>query len=367
MSIILVLIPIVFAFILIAFFSKKMCLWEYVLLFVVSIGLSYAIYGLCYSSNTDDIKYVSTYVEKATYYEPWNERVRHTRRVKTGKNTYITQVYYTTRYHSAKYEIILNNKESIYISEKQFNNVIKTLNTNKVFRDMYRHYYTKDGDAYDYNFDNKIEHLYEYAISFHYKNKIKSSTSIFKYSNISNTEAEQLGLYDYPDIKGGEQNIILGSLPINNSAYLYKLNAINGIKNDFKLFVLTYKDKDPSIIEYQKSYWQGGNQNEVVLCIGYDSNNRITWCDAFSWANEPNIEVACKMYFLTHSTFDAKEFYSYINPKINTEWQARDFNDFEYLSVDLSVSQWILIIVITILIDLGLTYWLVTNEYVVKE
>lgn len=360
-TITILLIPTILAFVLMALFAEKMCLWEYALLIGASLSVSIIGYCACSLYNESDTKFVSHYVTSATRYEAWNELELRSRTVGSGKHRH-TVYYHENVEHPEEYHITLNNGDDVEVSRIGFNAVVGRLNTKAVFVDMHRDYNTRDGDAYRYRFDRKFDHIYPYVQPEAYDNPVQSSSSIFKYSDISAEEAKRKGLYDYPPIKDGRQRVILGKFPGSNPLPLYQLNAEFGQKKDFRLFLLFFENKGPEIAEYQKAYWKGGNQNELVLCIGY-SKGRIQWCEGFSWCDRPVLEGYCKDYFLTHQSLDGAEFTKFMRPLIRKHWQAKSFDDFDYVVVELTAWQLTWILILTIIVDVALSVWLVTNEY----
>lgn len=364
------IIPFLVAVVIAIFYTKKVAIWEYALLIGSSTLVTLLFWLIMKSVNTSDTEYLSYYVTKTTYYEPWNERVTKIRRVpcgtdKDGHIRYRTETYRVTEHHSESYEMILNNDDKINISEKKFNEIKNRFNVNAEFRDMHRNYYTKDGDAYDYYWDStKLATLYPITKEHGYTNKVKGSKSIFNLTDISKDDIELYNLIDYPDVKEYQQPVVLGiDLPDSITQHVDILNSLYGSDLEFRLYLLFFKNQSPSVVEYQKSYWEGGNKNEIVLCLGYNGST-ILWCEGFSWADSPIVETKCKEYFLTHPNINSlKEFTDFVLPVIRQHWVRKEFKDFDYLAVDLSTAQcWFLLIITLIVNGIGV-YWIINNEY----
>ena len=76
---------------------------------------------------------------------------------------------------------------------------------------MHRKYRSKDGDAYVYTWNRTRENSYPITTTHFYTNKVKAASySIFKYSDMSDKEIKDAGLYEYPDIQIYDQRPILG-------------------------------------------------------------------------------------------------------------------------------------------------------------
>ena len=98
------------------------------------------------------------------------------------------------------------------------------------------------------------------------------------------------------------------------------------------------------------------------MCVGLDSQNRVMWSDAFSWCDSPVLAVKSRDWFMSHQ-LDLCAFASYIEPIIQKQWKRKNFSDFKYVSVELSNNEYWAIIIIMLLLNIGLSVWVVTNDY----
>ena len=48
---------------------------------------------------------------------------------------------------------------------------------------------------------------------------------------------------------------------------------------------------------------------------------------------------------------------------IQKQWKRKNFSDFKYVSVELSNNEYWAIIIIMLLLNIGLSVWVVTNDY----
>ena len=67
-------------------------------------------------------------------------------------------------------------------------------------------------------------------------------------------------------------------------------------------------------------------------------------------------------WFMSHR-LDLCAFASYIEPIVQKEWKRKEFSDFKYLSVELSNKEYWAIIIIMLLLNIGLSVWVVRNNY----
>lgn len=365
MEIVIYIIPFLTAMFLLLVFNKKMVWWEYMALIVPSLLFIFITQLIMVSVNSSDTEYLGGYINRITYYEPWDEmvRVRHTRTDKDGD----TEVYYTweREYHSERYTYVDNESSWEYhLSKKEYEVIKKRMGNNSVFRDMNRKYHRIDGDAYDIYWDKTIEHLYDITTPHSYTNKIKASQShtIFKYSDISEEDAKELGLYEYPDIKLMNQNPIIGRNATDKDKQRIKyINATYGKIHQFRIYMLFYEGKDIEISEQQKAYWQNGNKNEFVVCLGTQQDS-VVWCNPFSWCDEPKLEVLTRDYFIQNPKVDIDAYGKWLQTQIPTKWKRKEFADFEYIRIGLSRGQYIALIIIMILLNIGISIFLVMND-----
>ena len=373
MEILIYSIPFITALFLLIVFNKKMVWWEYVVLILPSILFALLMQIIMVSVNAQDTEYLGSYVTKITYYEPWDEMVRvsHTRRVPCGRDSngntiYRTETYYTweRKYHSEKYTYMDNESGwEHHLSKNQYETIKKRLGDNSVFRDMHRNYHRIDGDAYDIFWDKTIEKLYDITTTHSYKNKIKSSHShtIFKHINISKEEADSIGLYEYPPIKIMNQNPIIGkNLPDKDIQRIKYINAIYGKTKQFRTYILIYENKDIEISELQKSYWQNGNKNEFIVCLGVIRDS-VVWSNAFSWCDEPKLEVLTRDYFINNPKLNIDEYGRWLQTQM-PKWERKEFEDFDYISIDLSRGQYITLIIIMVIINIIVAILLIKND-----
>lgn len=372
MEILIFLIPIVTAGILAFKFREKTALWEYAVVLVPSLLLFFALkYSFVYISSLDK-EYLSDLVNKITYYEDWDETVMvtHTRTVSCGNGKTRTETYVVPerRYHPKRYVYETVTGETNDVSEDEYKLICYKLNMPAVFKNMHRSYRSKDGDAYVTSWNRTRENSYPVTWTHLYQNKVKASSySIFKYGNMSEEEIKENKLFDYPEIKNNDQNPILGfnATDTDIDAVRY-LNGYRGPKNQIHVFILCFNNPSLEVAEMQKAYWQGGNKNEFVVCLGV-KNNRVIWCNPFSWSDEPMLEVKTRDYFIKHPDINFKDYAEWLDTQIDKNWHRKEFNDFNYLSIELSIGWYIAILIIILCYNVGISYWVITNEFTLDK
>lgn len=370
MDFLIYIIPFLVSVFLLFFFRKKVVWWEYIVMIAIPIVVSIVIRLIMIGYNNTDIEYLGDYITKVRHYDDWDEWVHRTctRTYKSG-NTIRTQTYDCSyrRYHPERWSYFDQDGEEHWLFfEEEFNKIVQKFGTQMVFVDMNRRYYTKDGDAQEYCWDGSEKTAWPVTHSHTYKNKLQNSRSIFNFEDIDKDYADSIGLYEYPPIEMYDQTPILShtiKLPINQEGALRYTNGFYGKKYQFRVFVLLFENEDIEISEKQRSYWKGGNKNELVVCLGV-KNNKVDWCNAFSWCDVPTIDVKTESYFTQNDTLDLKAYSDLLRKSLdNGEWVRKNFEDFSYLKPELSLTQEIWVLVISILLNIGFAVFIIKNDF----
>lgn len=370
MDFLIYIIPFLVSVFLLFFFRKKVVWWEYIVMIAVPIVVSLIVRLIMVGYNNTDTEYLGDYITKVRHYDDWDEWVHRTctRTVKSGKTT-ITRTYDCSyrQYHPERWSYFDQDGEEHWLFYKEeFDEIVRRFGTKMIFVDMHRRYYTDDGDAQDYYWNGSEETAWPVTHSHKYTNKLQNSRSIFNFEEIDKEYADSIGLYDYPPIEMYDQNPILShtiKLPKNQEDALRYTNGFYGKKHQFRVFVLLFENKDIEISEKQRSYWKGGNKNELVVCLGV-KDNKVDWCNAFSWCDVPTIDVKTETYFIQNDTLDLKAYSDLLRESLNNgEWVRKNFEDFSYLKPELSLTQQIWILVISILLNVGFAIFVIKNDF----
>ena len=371
MEIVLFIIPFIVAVFLLLFFRKETMWWEYLVLIGPSILLMIIIKLIMVSYNQSDTEYLGDYITKIRHYDEWDEWVHRTctRTYKSG-NTTRTQTYDCSyrRYHPEKWTYFNSKGEEYPIFYKEDFDFIKNrFNSPMKFVDMHRKYHRIDGDAQDYYWNGKEETSYTVTEPHTYINKVQKSKSIFGFEEISKKDAKEIGLYDYPYIERNDQLPILSDSIVVDKKEIDAVRYVNGFygeKYQFRLYVLLFKNQDIEISEKQRSYWVGGNKNELVVCLGFDDENKIKWCNAFSWCDTPTLEVKTESYFSEKDTLNLVNYTKYVREMLeNDEWERKSFEDFDYIRAELSSTQEIWLLILIGLYNIGISIFIVLNRF----
>ncbi|MDE7457920.1 MAG: hypothetical protein K2M77_03535 [Muribaculaceae bacterium] len=196
-----------------------------------------------------------------------------------------------------------------------------------------------------------------------YTNKIRTSNSIFKFERIGKSEADRIGLINYPQINRYDSPCVLSRnviVPLYVDELFRKFNARYAPEIQMRLYILLFESsKGIGISELQRAYWQGGNKNEFIICIGVDSLNEVIWARAFSWTDEQTKEIETAQWLMQHPALDWHEFHDWLRYHL-IDWNRKEFKDFDYIQVSLPLWQ-ILTIIFLSIAENALAIWIAIN------
>jgi len=344
-----------------------------------------------------DTQYKNGVIVEARYYESWSTWVSKmcTERYACGSHTEgsgknaRTVTDYCTRYYDCSYcddhnpywEVYDNLGHSWSISQEKYNSLMKQWGVTPQFVNLHRSidYHSsllgsdcgKDGNMYSIKWDGNRKTAETSVVEATYTNKIQASKSNFDLQSISEDQAKKYGLYEYPKIYNSyRQKVVLGldsCFNMNGKDTLEQqmeyLNGFYGPKRKCKIFVCLFNNKDLSIALKQRSYWDGGNKNEIVICVDVDKNNgKLNWVYVFSWTANKRIAVDLREDIMNLGYLDVNKFIGIVE-KDTKEFVYRDFREFNYLTTDPPTWEVWLVFLFTFGITIFTLWWSYNNEY----
>lgn len=377
------LIPFITLIVLLVFFKHKTLWWEFLIPVGASLIFIFAGKQIAISSMTDDVQYLGGYTQEVRYYEDWNEKVhcRHPKyckryksccsRTKKGGCSGCWETYqcgwkhaYDVDYHPP-YWTQETNLGTITINEGRYSDILKkSFKTEAKFHDMNRNYHTNDGDMYYGTWNNADSTLVPVAMEDHYENRPQASHSIYHFTEVDSFDIKQYKLFDYPAIDGHYyQRTLLGIKDPVAERKLAILNARLGAPKHVRVFVLVYVDQPLEAGHLQERYWQGSNKNEFVICVGINKSKEVKWVYNFSWTEVEKTKIETRDFMLAQSTLDLNALIDFTEKEINSKWVMRNFHEFDILSIEPSMTAVIWIFILTILVNVGVSWWVIANEY----
>lgn len=369
------LIPIIGSLVTFLLWKHKLVWWE-MLLPIVICGLLILIFSVvARNSLTNDVEYWNDYVTTVQYFEEWNEEVPCSHSYdcfcstdSNGNECCCMTCYehsYDVDYHPERWTSITNNGWHNSIKKVDFDYWRKKWE-NTQFKDLGRDYHTIDGDMYYSSWKITEDTSLVYTKKHSYKNKTQAAYSVFKYTDITDAEASEIGLFKYPNRVGFGVDFLLGYTHSTFEPQLQLLNGWYGNSKQITNWVLIYRNKGIDQAFKQESYWKGGNKNESVLCISIDYDGIIQWSKVFSWSESEDFKYDLQQLFQSGKNLDSlftdhHTFLKY-SELIETEWKRKEFADFDYIQVPLKSNQLIWIFSLTFIVTIGTLIFGIMND-----
>lgn len=365
------LIPILGGLITFLLWKHKLVWWEMLLPIVVVLITILITSSIQRSSLTTDIEYLNETVQRVEYYEKWDEYIHQTCTRSCccdSKGNNCSTTTYDCSYvdtHS-EYWVAVTQHWRIRIKKSDFDYWRKRWGTTH-FKDMGRDYHSIDGDMYYSDWTYTPDTSFVYTKSHKYKNKIQTSHSVFKYENITDGYADTLGLFKYPDKVGWGVDYLLGYDHNDFQPKLQLLNGYHGYRDQIVVWMLVFKNKGVDYAFRQQSYWKGGNKNEAVLCVSVDDSDVIQWSKVFTWSEATDFIYDIEHLMNPDDTLGVvlsnTETYHSMSKLIDSQWQRKEFSDFDYITIQLTTNQLIFIFVLSLLLTVGILIYGVRNEF----
>ena len=338
---------------------------------LIVVGLAEALVGTVHALVRylgKDIEFLSGYVVTAKHYNAWTERVVYYVTVSDGKGK--TRQEQRVRYvhHPDSWSWELNTGHTSSISEYMFLNLVSRWGGQTYYFPTYHPNCVAGGGGDAVNWDKLTEHVETETYEQRYTNPLDHSNSIFRYEEISPEQAREKGLYDYPAIQNMKQEPIqgLGIATLADQRAFQLLNAMNGKAHQVHFFVLLFDAaKGLTIAEEQRAYWHGGNKNEFTICLGIEKKeetgeNILKWCNAFSWMDEPVLELAIESWArdCQDKPLDLQAFCQWLQEHLDL-WKRKEWKDFAYLSNPMRPWQLCTLFGVAAAAAVGIVYYLV--------
>lgn len=210
--------------------------------------------------------------------------------------------------------------------------------------------------------NNDVNDALIYTKTESFTNYFKNIMHLYKFSDISDYTAVKNKLYNrgknnYINRNGvlePRQSLVYG---INISDSISRsISYLGTLDNKFRPILLVWSGLGRSSLKIhgQRSYWYGGNDNEVVFCVGISDTitKKILWSGSFSWANNKDLEeYVLKTSLHPGQKLDLNNYReSLLSGYSSNLWQPRDFSSYSFIKIPLQNLLVILISIILIII-----------------
>lgn len=366
------IISIITTIILYFYFKHKTVWWEFfvplLITFILILISKFTIEKIQVTCN----EYWGSFVDRIEYYEDWNEYINQTctrtcccdSKGSCGTETYDCSY---VQYHPPVWKIITTTNESIEITQNEYNNIKNKLGNEK-FIELNRPSYTDDGDEYYCSWNKDSTTSIPVTTLHYYENRIKAADqSVFHFGKVNKDDIKKYDLKDYSYIVDDyKMSSVIGDNSNDAKLADEKIQYLNGLFGHLKqvrIFVLIYKNQPIDAALYQEWYWFGGNMNEFVICIGIDNERNVKWCKPISWTRNEVLKADVKNFIQNQNKLNFQLIVDFIQKNISKGFERRNFKEFNYLTVEPPTWAIIFVYILTILVNIGLSYWIINNEY----
>jgi hypothetical protein len=375
------LIPIIAAAVMLKWFPQYLAWWEGVIPLVVCFIFIGVFKFTVEKVQVNDTEYHGSLIVEARYYEYWETYVHRTctRTVSCGKNC-TTTISYDCSYCDENPErwTVVNSLGNEYTVSKEFYYyLVKKWKDTPEFVELNRDIdhsggCGKDGDMYRVNW-NKEPMTAEATTTDHwYENRVQAAHTAFDFPDVNENDVKQYGLFEYPELSDISQETVLG---LENVKWIRRsdidtmkqwskfLNGYLGVRKHARIYFLFFVDKPALSGNMQEAYWDGGNDNELVVCIGLSSKSKeIQWTRPFTWSPERKIIPDVREMVMGHKVFNPNYIAESVWSQVEKEYKRKDFREFSYVTVEPPTwAKWVTFFV-TLAITIGVCWWAVVNE-----
>lgn len=366
------IIPLILCIVLFLKFRDKIKWWGFLLPGLVSGLFIFGAKALTEHYRVTSEEYWGSLVKYVEYYEDWDEWITETctrscccdsKGQNCGTETYDCS---HSEYHPPIWVITTTLGEQIRITQEEYWKLQEKFGNNN-FENLNRDFYTKNGNKYYSAWNGKPETSVAVTSIHTYENRVKASEhSSFHFESVWNSEIKLYDLKEYPEIQSGySQPCILGDSSPDAKQAESKFAFINGSlgpKKQVKVFVLVFQNQPVSAAYYQERYWQGGNKNEFIICVGIEKERKVKWSKVISWTKSENLKTQVKDFIQSQDVLNLSSIADYIYSRIEKDFVRRQFKEFSYLTVEPSLGVLISVFVLTIGVNVGLFYFLKNYE-----
>jgi len=368
----LFLIPFFVAAVLWLLWGERTAWWEMLIILIVSTLLIIGTkFGVEYTQ-VSDIEYWTNKVTKAEYHEGWTEEWYTNEDIKDSKGrvTGTRRVRHTKR-HPPEYYLILHPSGKTSVSRSVYRKMASKFGNEKE-KDLYHSGQCSwgDGDMYYSVFRGARDKMTVATTEHRYENRVRVAKTVFDFPKVTDKQKKDYRLFDYPKINDPTTiPSILGNggpTLVAANKELCRLNAELGPRGNHRqvrLWVLIWQNQSLDAGMLQEGYWFGGNKNELVACIGTDSEYNVKWAYVFSWSEEENLKIDIRSFIRKQKKLDLVPIVDMMGEEVEKQWIRKQFKDFSYLTVEPPLWAFFTSGGVILLINIGISLWVVLNSY----
>jgi hypothetical protein len=306
---------------------------------------------------TGDTEYWGSYATGAEYYEAWTEVVEDEEEDEEGNVSKHTH----TTHHDPEWYILDNVDQKLECSQGAFDELASKWGNREHEELSHSDEHGTDGDKYVTTYDGSPANFVPLTTEHRYTNRVRVSKSVFRQYK---GQAGSVQVYDYPSVTDYYQPSVIGAGKGQEqaTALLDVYNARQGAEKEVRLFLLVFPGGDVNTGMAQESYWEGGNKNEVVVCVGVNQG-KITWCYPFTWSEVDLMKVKMRQEVMDLQEADLLCVAQKMVKLVDQMFVRKHFREFAYVSVTLPRWSVVTIYILTLAVTVGTLMWVCNNQF----
>lgn len=352
-------------------FSHKVHWVEWVIGTVVSFIVAGIVNVVAFRAQTADFEIWSGKIISAKQFSEWREFYEEA--------IYRTETYYTgsgknrtmhtrqvfshwsprTRTHNQYFVAYSNLGDSFNINRQKylhFVNVFGNQNSVKGDRRTGEHNSRMiGGDPYDYTTSSPTNIIEPIHVSRSVVNRLQAARSVFNFAPVP--EEAKKKLFVHPEVNDPfHSQRVMGTARKNISTKQWDiLNAKLGAAKKINLIICGWDDSDRMLAEWQRSLWNGGKKNDLVLCYG------PKWTKVFGWSDSDVLKKDLESLLLSEPIND--NILLKIEALVMSGYEKTDWHKFDHLQVEPSGWAWFWFWTTMFLTQGGLYVYFHRNEH----
>jgi hypothetical protein len=375
------LIPVLAAVVMLKWFPRYLAWWEGAIPLAVCFLFIIIFKFTVEKIQVNDTEYHGALIVEARYYEYWETYVHKTctRTVSCGKNC-TTTVSYDCSYcdeNPERWTVVNSLGDEFSVTKGYYDYLRNKWKATPEFIELNRDIdhsgeCGKDGDMYRVNWNDDPLTAEATTTSHWYENRVQAAHTAFDFADVTEEDKKTYKLFDYPEIDGFHQETVLGldkvkwlkKWELNRMRQWSKyINGDLGPRKHARIYFLFFTNQSQLSASMQEAYWDGGNDNELVICIGLNNKDRkIEWVKPFSWSPVGRLIPDVREDIMSSTTFNVDNIAKSVYTNAKKEYKRKDFSEFSYITVEPPTwAKWVTFI-ITLIITVVLCWWAVTNQ-----
>ena len=93
--------------------------------------------------------------------------------------------------------------------------------------------------------------------------------------------------------------------------------------------MITKKNLD--FADYVEAKWDGLNKNDILLVVGVDSNNKVSWASVRSWTKSEDFKIALRDRVMAQKELDPQAIGAIIREEVLSKFVRQKMESYKYL------------------------------------